>query len=99
MRKLAQHSHENPENLFHIIEYFPIISELVSKRDVIGVANDALATSKSFKSKFRVLPTSLQPALSFRVAYPEASIKSKLIKRFLRGIPTEPTDMWGWQLG
>ncbi|MEM1409168.1 MAG: LysR family transcriptional regulator [Pseudomonadota bacterium] len=98
MRRLSQDVHENPDYLFHIIEYFPVISALVSTRNVIGTAHETFADTPSFKSKFRILKTPPQPALEFRVAYPNASIKSKLIKRFLKGIPMEPTDSWGWNV-
>ncbi|MEM6415326.1 MAG: LysR family transcriptional regulator [Pseudomonadota bacterium] len=99
MRRFAREAHENTEYLFHIIEYFPIISELVLKRNVIGVASEDFVNTTSFKSRFCVLPTPPKPPLQFRVAYPELTVKAKLVKRFLSEVPSSPGDKWRWRLG
>ncbi len=56
MRDIYESQGIDARSRMHIVDYFPLVRNIVSKTDAIGVVTVSHAESASFKTRFRLLP-------------------------------------------
>ena len=72
-----------PMRQLHIVEYFPIVSQMVETTDAVSVISKEYAKAKAFRSKFQLLNTDLFPPMEMGCAWRTRWMPSPAARSFI----------------
>lgn len=80
----------SPMRRLHIIENFPMVAEIISATDTIGIVSAGYARTAAFARRFRTLPFPLDPAMPLAMATRAHWPDSRQITQFRAALQKYP---------
>ncbi|MFN7056500.1 LysR family transcriptional regulator [Hyphomonas sp.] len=74
----------------HVIDYFPIVADIVRNSDAIGIVSNAHAQTRSFTKSFATLSVDIFDPLEFGYALRKSSYPTSAVRAFLSVLASAP---------